>query len=281
MYKMLEEQKPDAVWVLVEPDRLFRCAADCMKRGYHVFMEKPAGISYFQADSLARISKKYGVKCAVGMNRRQIPVVQEVIRRMKELTEITQVDGMFMKCTDLAAGSWDYASAYDCDGVHALDLVRYLAGGEVVDCATVAAKFSGCPVENGWSSVMRFDNGVTGTMRSNYQAGARLHMFEIHGPNASAFINVGFGTSDCEATIIYTQGGSMYSLASGGVGGMQKEFIDGKALAGTDKFYAYYGYKQEDENFVKAILNDEEPLCSIADAALSMKLVETVHKTAI
>ena len=205
----------------------------------------------------------------------------EVIRRMKELTEITQVDGMFMKSTDLSAGSWDYASAYDCDGVHALDLVRYLAGGEVVDCATVAANFSGCPVENAWSSVMRFDNGVTGTMRSNYQAGARLHMFEIHGPKASAFINVGMGGSECEATILYTTGGSMYSLASGGVGGLQKEHLDGMALAGTDKFYAYYGYKQEDENFVKAILNDEEPLCSIADAALSMKLVETVHATAI
>lgn len=281
MYKMLDEQKPDAVWVLVEPDRLFRCAADCMKRGYNVMMEKPAGTSYFQAASLARISKEKGVTCAVAMNRRHIPVVQKVIERMKELTVITQVDGMFMKKSDLSH-SWDYASAYDCDGVHALDLVRYLAGGECVDCATVAASFSGSPVENAWSSVMRFDNGVTATMRSNYQAGARIHMFEIHGPGASAFINIGMGGSECEATILYsTAGKSMYSLASGGVGGMQREYIDGKELAGSEAFYAYYGYKQEDQDFVNAILSGTKPLCTIEDAAESMKLVEKVHATAI
>ena len=281
MYKMLDEQKPDAVWVLVEPDRLFRCAADCMKRGYNVIMEKPAGISYFQAASLARISKEFGVTCAVAMNRRHIPVVQKVIERMRELTVITQVDGMFMKCSDLSHG-WDYASAYDCDGVHALDLVSYIVGGECVDCATVAASFSDCPVENAWSSVMRFDNGVTATMRSNYQAGARIHMFEIHGPGASAFINIGMGGAECEATILYsTSGKSMYSLASAGVGGMQREHIDGKELAGSEKFYAYYGYKQEDEDFVNAILNGTKPLCTIEDAAESMRLVENVHATAI
>lgn len=281
MYKMLEEQKPDAVYVLVEPDRLFRCAADCMKRGYHVMMEKPAGTSYFQAESLVRIAQASGVTCAVAMNRRHIPVVQRVRDRMLELTEITQVDGTFMKNSDLSR-SWEYASAYDCDGVHALDLVRYLAGGECVDCATVAAKFSGCPVENAWSSVMRFDNGVIATMRSNYQAGARVHTFEMHGPRASAFINIGMGGAECEATILYsTSGKSMYSLAAAGVGGIQREYIDGKELAGSDEFYAYYGYKQEDEDFVNAILNGTKPLCTISDAAQTMKLVEKVHETAI
>lgn len=283
MYEMIEKENLDAAYVLVEPDRLFRAASDCMNRGLHVFMEKPAGISAFQANSLVRIAQANNVICAVGMNRRHIPVVQKVREIMAQATEITEVDGRFMKSTDLGAtaGAWNYASAYDCDGVHALDLVRYLAGSEVVDCATVAEKHSGCPVENSWASVMRFANGVTGTMRSNYQAGARIHDFEIHGPGASAFINIGFGGNECEATIIYSSNAKMYSLASGGVGGMKIEKIDGKELAGTDKFYAYYGYKQEDINFVNCVLEGKKPLCSIEDAAKSMELVELVHATEI
>ena len=73
----------------------------------------------------------------------------------------------------------------------------------------------------------------------------------------------------------------MYSLASAGVGGIRKEYIDGKELAGDDRFHAYYGYKQEDQDFVNAILNGTKPLCTIQDAAESMKLVEKVHATAI
>ncbi len=280
MYEMIEKEALDCIFVLVEPDRLFRAASDCMKAGISVIMEKPAGTSAHQANALARIAKECGVTCAVAMNRRHIPVVQEVRRIMNECTPITQVDGQFMKYTDLAH-EWEYSSAYDTDGIHALDLVRYLANSEVKKCATVTGRFSDCPVDNAWSSVMQFENGVTGTMRSSYQAGARIHTFEVHGPNASAFINLGMGNADCEATIIFRKDGSMYSLASGGVGGSERLYIDGKKLAGSEEFHAYYGYLQEDIDFIRAIKNGSAPMCTIEDMAKSMELVETVHATSL
>ena len=280
MYEMLSKEALDCVYILVEPDRLFRAAADCMNAGLPVMMEKPAGTSAHQANSLARIARERGVTCAVAMNRRHIPVVQEVKRIMAELTPITEVDGCFMKYTDLA-NAWQYASAYDTDGVHALDLVRYLAGSEVASCATVTGRHSGSPVDNSWASVMQFENGVTGTMRSNYQAGGRIHTFEMHGPNASAFINLGLGGSECEATVICRSGASMYSQASGGVARGNIIEIDGKALAGSDQFHAYYGYKQEDIDFIAAIKNGTAPMCTIDDMAKTMELVETVHRTSL
>ena len=280
MYEMIEKEDLDCIFVLVEPDRLFRAAADCLKAGIPVLMEKPAGITSHQTNSLTRISREKGVTCAVAMNRRHIPLVQEVKRIMNELTPITEVDGSFLKCTDLST-AWDYMSAYDSDGIHALDLVRYLAGSEVVKCSTVTGRFSGCPVDNAWASVMQFENGVTGTMRSNYQAGARIHQFEMHGPKASAFINIGLGGAECEAVILTTEGGSMYSLAASGVGGTDRIVIDGKKLAGSEAFHAYYGYKQEDADFIHAILTGSKPLCTIEDAAKSMELCEMVHATSI
>lgn len=281
MYEMLDKEELDCVFVLVEPDRLFRAAYDVMKRGIPVIMEKPAGTSSHQTNALARLSAETGVTCAVAMNRRHIPIVQKVKEIMSNLTKVTEVDGVFMKSTDLAH-SWGYHPAFDCDGIHALDLVRYLAGSEVDKCATLAAKHSDCPVENCWSTIMHFENGISGTLRSNYQAGARIHTFEMHGPEASAFINIGFGGNDCEATILCKKGaGSMYSMASGGVGGFDVIKIDGKELAGTENFYAYYGYKQEDIDFIHAVLEGKQPLCTIADAAKSMELVEKIHASCI
>ena len=163
MYEMLEKEQMDGVLVLVEPDRLFRAAKDVMMAGIPVLMEKPAGTSFHQADSLAHIAKEQGVTCAVAMNRRHTPVVQKVLNHMRKITTITQVDGVFMKNTDLGH-AWDYASAFATDGIHALDLVRYMAGSEVKDCATAIGRFSGCSKDNAWSSIMRFENGVLGTL---------------------------------------------------------------------------------------------------------------------
>ena len=280
MYEMIEKEDLDCIFVLVEPDRLFRAAFDCMKAGIPVMMEKPAGTCSHQTNSLARYSEETGVTCAVAMNRRHIPVVQEVKRIMSELTTVTQVDGCFLKSTDLSK-DWRYQCAFDCDGIHALDLVRYLAGSEVDKCATVTGRFSGSPVDNAWSGVMHFENGITGTIRSNYQAGARVHQFEMHGPEASAFINLGFGGSECEAVILSKKGGSMYSLAAGGVGGTDRITLNGKELAGSENFYAYYGYKQEDKNFINSVLTGEKPLCTVADAAKSMELCEKIHASSI
>lgn len=74
----------------------------------------------------------------------------------------------------------------------------------------------------------------------------------------------------------------MYSMASGGIGGEKSvEHIDGKALAGSEDYHAYYGYKQEDADFIHALLTGEAPLCTIEDACHSMELVELLQQNRI
>lgn len=278
-YEMMKHEKLDGVLVLTEPDRTFRAAFECLENGWNVLLEKPAGIDSYQAESLARTAEKTGRICAVAMNRRHIPLVQYVFKKMKELTTITQVDGVFIKNNDIA-DTWNYASAFVCDIVHAADLVRYLAGSEVKDAATVIARHNS-PVDNAWSSVMRFENGVTGTLRANYQTGGRVHTFEIHGPGASAFINLGFGDAACDAKILYFSGQQLYSLAASGTNEQKIEYIDGKEIAGGSAYHQFYGYKQEDIDFIRCIRTGEKPLCTIADAANSMRMVEKLLQSAI
>ena len=272
---LLEGEKGnlDGVVCLVEPDRMYRVVYDCLKAGVNVLMEKPAGINSYQSDSLARTAGAMGKTLAVALNRRHMPLVQEVCRIMKDLTPINQVDGVFIKHSDVTQ-EWHYMDSYISDIIHATDLVRYLTGGErVVKVATVANAINS-PVLNAWSSVFSMDNGVTGTLRANYQTSSRVHTFEIHGTGASAYINLGFADQICEATILAAVKGSIYSRAASGYAAPEVMHLDGLKIAGGDQYYQYYGYLAENRDFVLSLKNGTRPFCTIEDAALSMHMAE-------
>ncbi|MBQ6999178.1 MAG: Gfo/Idh/MocA family oxidoreductase [Clostridia bacterium] len=278
-HEMIEKEELDGVFVLVNPDRTYWVADTCLKAGLNVIMEKPAGINSYQAHSLARTAEEMGKIAAVAMNRRHIPIVQETLKRVKAVTEITEIDSRFMKYSSIHS-DWHYADAYMCDIIHALDLLRYAAGSEPKDVATVVQS-NNAPVDNAWCSIVRFENGIIGTLRANYQTAARFHDFEIHGPNASAYINLGFGNMKCGAEIHYNTGGSMYSAASAGVQESRIEYLDAVEFAGSDKNSHYYGYKAEDVDFINCLLNGTKPLCTIEDAAKSMDMAELLLKKRI
>lgn len=277
--EMLRKEKLDAVFVLVEPRNIFNVAIGCLEAGLHTFMEKPPGVTSYQAESLLRASQAAKRILQVGFNRRHIPVVKHVLDIMRNTTTITQVEGRFMKC-GTAAFDKGGLSAFESDAIHAIDLVRSFANGTPVSAATVRGQVQDV-VPNSWNSVVRFDNGVVATIRANYQTGGRTHTFEIHGPGASAFINLGLGGDDCEAQILTTAGKGGYSRAAAGAAAFGLQKIDGKALAGSEQFYRYYGYYQEDEHFLESVRLGAEPETSIADAVKTFHFVDLLASSLI
>ena len=111
--------------------------------------------------------------------------------------------------------------------VHAIDVVRWIAVGSPKAAATLIGQYNS-PVPNSWNSIIKFDNDVTGIIKSNYQTGGRVHSFEIHGYTASAYINLGFAVPDCDARIIFHMGKQSYSAASAGTGSDEVVYYDGK-----------------------------------------------------
>jgi predicted dehydrogenase len=127
-HQMLREAEVDAVYVLVPPDGLFRGASDCLLAGKHVFMEKPMGITAYQARTLRDLALAQRRVLHVGYNRRYIPLVTAVAARMRELTVINHIEGRFYKNSSPAFYG-GCASAFTCDVIHVIDLVRYIARG--------------------------------------------------------------------------------------------------------------------------------------------------------
>lgn len=273
LYKeMIAQETLDAVFVLVEPSNLFHPVWHCLDVGLATFMEKPPGISLYQAESLARKAEEAGRILQVGFNRRHIPLVRRAVELVRERTRITQVEGCFFKFGQ-AAFDRGGLSAFASDTIHAIDLMRAVAGGEPQAAALVAAQYDD-KVVNAWNGVCRFDNGVTGLIKANYRTGGRVHKFEIHGPGVSAYIDLGFGGPSCNAVLLAHEGEARYSLAAAGAAGAGIIHLDGKELAGSQDFYKYYGFYQEDRHFLDCVRTGTQPETSIHDAVKSMRLME-------
>ena len=281
--EMLKTEALDAAFVLTEPDSMFRIAVDCLNAGKHVFMEKPMGISEFQANSLRTIAKKNKKLLHVGFNRRYIPLVVEVVRQLEKLTKINQVSGFFYKHST-AVFHEGCATYFICDVIHVIDLVRHLAagaGGEVKKITTLEtiSPFTGLP--EAWHSMMRFENGVDALIDANYNSGGRVHRFELHGVGASAYINLGFGDSECNAKILCS--GASYSIVADGVAPKTVQEFDAVEIAGSSRYEHYYGYRDEDADFVGKVLeNPEGTDTARADEDYStMKLAEAILRARI
>jgi len=250
-HEMLEKEELDAVFVLVQPDMLFRLAMDCISAGLHVFMEKPMGITLFQADSLRKLADSKKRHLWVGYNRRTIPLVVEMVNRMHCLTTVNHVEGTFYK--NSSAAFYDgCAGAFVCDTVHVIDLVRHIAGGSPQKATMLETTDTDSGLARAWYGAVTFDNGVTGTINANYASGGRVHTFGIHGPGASAYIDLGFGDAGCSSRILRSGSGT-HSLSAAGGGDMVTETFDGIAVANSSDYAHYYGYAEEVRQFLERV----------------------------
>jgi predicted dehydrogenase len=279
-HDMLAQETLDAVFVLVEPGNLFHVVWNCLNAGQHTFMEKPPGITLFQAESLCRKAAEAQRILQVGFNRRHIPLVRHVVDLVRERTRVNQVEGCFVKYGN-AAFDKGALTAFVSDTIHAIDLMRWMAGGTATSAASVIGQYDDYPTVNAWNGVCRFDNGVTGLIKANYRTGGRTHRFEIHGPGLSAFINLGMGAPACDAIVLSHEGEAQYSLAAQGASKQGILKLDGKEMAGSDAFYKYYGFYQEDRHFIDCVRAGRQPETNIEDAVKSMRLAELFVANAI
>ena len=90
---------------LVEPANLYHVVWQCLDAGLPTFMEKPAGITAYQAESLCRKSEEAGQILQVGFNRRHIPLVRQVVDMVHQLRLRDGTRGITSRCVGGGIGS--------------------------------------------------------------------------------------------------------------------------------------------------------------------------------
>jgi len=276
--KMLESVRLDAVYVVMAPvptghyahaEPMVEVVLECLKRGLHVFIEKPPGANLEEARRMAETARERGCRTMVGFNRRFIPVFREAKRRIEEFGPVTYCVAAFHKNALSQPEPWGRVSFLVADVVHAVDALRFMGGepSKVVSC--VASFYVG--YANSFTAIVRFESGGVGVLCSNYSSGGRVHYFEMHSKGAYAFVNLPFEPEKQEALIL--AGDKPYGRA--------EVLRNLDFVGGCREFHVLYGYLQENRHFIDCVKIDEEPETNFADAAKTMELVERVKASAL
>lgn len=200
--QLLESPGVDAVYVAVPHYLLAPLAAQALRAGRHVLVEKPMAISLPEADALIALAEGCGRTLDVFYEMRHItPYAQarEIVRsgalgdiiglRIQTLID-KRLDYWQVGYARRSNNPWRGKKDQAGGGVvlmntsHALDALRYVTGLEVVSVAAeVATLVAEVEVEDTAAATLRFSNGALGSLFAGaHIAGAhRAEGFDIYG----------------------------------------------------------------------------------------------------
>ena len=195
-YAQLEEmlaQEPLDAAVVATPAHLNAAASlPCLQAGVPTLLEKPPGLTVGETIQLRDAAATAGVQGMVGWNRRFHPIIVEARRLVEERGPVLQLLGQFHKSMSrIVARDMFPESMLDHmlleTPIHAIDIVRALAGGKVVEVHS-AVRRANSSYRDVHAALVVFDNGCVAQLMANYTTDERLERYEIHGCDISAYL---------------------------------------------------------------------------------------------
>ncbi|MFB3891428.1 MAG: Gfo/Idh/MocA family protein [Phycisphaerae bacterium] len=258
--KMVEDVDPDAVCVIGQPDVMYPLWRWCLEHKLNLFIEKPMGITIHQARNLAYLAAKHGCITQVGFQRRNCPILVRLRDECVKRGPVTHALVRFYKRNIVP--HLDARDHMMDDGVHSIDTLRWLCGGEVVHLESCCRRV-GVPDINFISATMHFSTGATGFMINSWSSGRRIFDVEVHSPNVCAEVELE---------------GKGYLYADGDTKGVE---FDTRQVAGSDKIWAYGGFAFKDREFIDCLKAGKQPSSHFADAVKTMEIADKILAQAI
>lgn len=267
--KMLAEVDPQAVYLIMPPQHLYHPLVELLRQGRHVFVEKPLGISAQQARVFAYEAERSGSLTMVGCMRRFIPAMTELKRRVEARGPLHTVSVTYLKSAALGEmGGWldGEVDMLTAGGVHAVDNLRWLAGGEVTSVRSdVRTLYLPGPHANAASAYVTFDNGTVGLLNWNEASGRRIFSAEIHGQNVMAYVD-----ADRESYIVADDGAPEVFQS--------KAFGEPVAPPGKLDPNHWLGFWHENRHFVECVAAGKQPSAHFADGVKTMELIDRIRE---
>ena len=253
--KMVEDISPDAIYAIGPPHIMYDIWMWSLKEGMNLYIEKPMGITIHQARMLAYMAEKNGCITQVSFQRRACPMLvklrEECIKRGPIVHSV---------CRFYKYAISPYLEARDHmmdDGVHAIDTLRWICGGEVIDVQAITKNVL-VPDINFILATLKFDNGAVGVMINSWSSGRRIFDIEIH------------GLGICAEAEIEDKG---YLYTDGDGKGIE---YDTREVAGSDEFYIFGGFQAKNREFIDAIKCGNQPNSNFADALKTMEIADKI-----
>ena len=258
--KMVEDIAPDAVYVIGQPHIMYDIWTWCLEHGLNMYIEKPMGITLHHAQSLAHLAEKNNCITQVSFQRRITPMISQLRDKCLERGPIVHAMCRFYKYAITP-----FLTARDHmmdDGVHAIDTLRWICGGEVVGLHSVTKRVL-VPDINFLSATLEFDNGATGLMINSWTSGRRIFAIEMHAPGICV-----------EAE--HEDKGYLYAD-----GDTHPVVYDTREISGSDEFYIFGGFQAKNREFIDCLKTGSLPGSHFGDAVKTMEVAEKIIAQAV
>jgi phosphoglycerate dehydrogenase-like enzyme/predicted dehydrogenase len=243
----LERTDINAVYIFGSAQLHYEYGMLALRKGKHLFVEKPVAPTYAQACELAELASAQGLIAAGGLNRRFAKSLNAVRARAGRagwrFAEAVFHKPEFRNPPSFGARTW-----LSANGIHGLDALLFMMGGLpeelTAHCGETAAAQPGA-----FSALMRWRDGAQGVFLCNNNAGSRREEYVFHAPDETCSIT-GTGLT------IERKGQSATTVAL--------------PLQGD-------GYAAEHDAFFQAIRSGAEPLHSLTAISPSLFLAELIE----
>lgn len=251
---MIEEQAPDGVYAVGQPHLMYDVWTWCLQQKLPLYIEKPLGLSWHQAQMLAALAAEHAVVTQVSFQRRSAPLLTKLKDECTASGPITHAVCEFYK-NDLSP-MWSARDHMLDDCVHAIDTVRWLCGGDVVGIDSHCKRID-VPDINWIMAMLHFDNGSTGAVITSWASGRRVFRVQMHGPGVCA-------EGDPEV------GGVLHAAD-------RSETLDTQAAAGSDELFVYGGFQAKNREFIDSLRSGSRLTSSpFEDAVQTMQVAEQI-----
>jgi UDP-N-acetylglucosamine 3-dehydrogenase len=178
--EMLEKEKPDIVSIAVPTRAHYEVAAEAIKRGVNVLVEKPLAMTQDEGKKIIELAAKHKVKLGVGHIERFNPVVAALKKRLEEglLGKVLQITirriGPFPERIKDVGVFLDLAT-------HDIDLMLYLNKSGVTRASAESAQVLHSRHEDMAVGLLRFNDGMIGVIIENWLSPTKMRDAIING----------------------------------------------------------------------------------------------------
>ncbi len=259
--KMLINLRPDGVYAIGQPERMFDIWVWCLKNKFNLFIEKPMGITIHQSRMLAYLARENKCITQVSHQRRSAPILQKMKEKCMEKGSVTNAIVEFYK--------YDIRPMFEArdrmldDFTHSVDTARWISGSEVVKIESHCKRIF-VPDINWIGTTLYFDNGTTCYVIGNWASGRRIFRVNMHAPGICAEIEL-----EKEA-FLYVEGN------------YQGNRYDTKEIAESNEFFVYGGFQNKSIEFINSLLVGKEKTSSpFSDTLKTMEICDTILAQAV
>ena len=243
----LERTDIDAVYIFGSAQLHYEYGMLALRKGKHLFVEKPVAPTYAQARELAELASAQGLIAAGGLNRRFARSLAAVRARAGRagwrFAEAVFHKPEFRNPPSFGARTW-----LGANGIHGLDALLFMMGG-LPEQLTAHFGETAEAQPGAFSALMRWRDGAQGIFLCNNNAGSRREEYVFHAPDETCSVT-GAGLT------IERKGQSATTIPLP----MQAD-----------------GYAAEHDAFFQAIRSGAEPPHSLASIAPSLFLAELIE----